>query len=105
MAYEAFKGLTRRTGSDNTLRDKAFNITKSYFKVDLLQWIINFLIKTSGGEAKNENISKKVSGEELHKPIFKKVEKRKVHSTFIDNIWGADLADVQLIRDLDFHYV
>ena len=25
------------------------------------------------------------------------MEKRKVHSSFIDNIWGADLADTQLI--------
>ena len=35
--------------------------------------------------------------EELHKPIIKKFKKRKVHSTFKDNIWGADLADMQLI--------
>ena len=35
--------------------------------------------------------------EELHKPIIRKFEKRKVHSSFIDNIWGADLGDMQLI--------
>ena len=35
--------------------------------------------------------------EELHKPIIRKLEKRKVNSPFIDNIWGADLADKQLI--------
>ena len=35
--------------------------------------------------------------EELHKPIIRKFNKRKVHSSFIDNIWGADLADIQLI--------
>ena len=35
--------------------------------------------------------------EELHKPITKKIEKRKVHSSFIDNILGADLANMQLI--------
>ena len=35
--------------------------------------------------------------EELHKPIVRKFEKRKVNSSFIDNIWGADLADMQLI--------
>ena len=34
--------------------------------------------------------------EELHKPIIRKFKKRKVHSSFIDNIWGADLADIQL---------
>ena len=35
--------------------------------------------------------------EELHKPIIKKFKKRKVYSAFKDNIWGADLADMQLI--------
>ena len=35
--------------------------------------------------------------EELHKPIIRKFNKRKVESSFIDNIWGADLADMQLI--------
>ena len=34
---------------------------------------------------------------ELHKPIIRKFEKRKVYSTFKDNIWGADLADMQLL--------
>ena len=35
--------------------------------------------------------------EELHKPIFRKFEKRKVYSTFKGNIWGDDLADMQLL--------
>ena len=41
---------------------------------------------------KNEQLA-----EELHKPIIRKFKKRKVCSTFKDNIWGADLADMQLI--------
>ena len=32
---------------------------------------------------------------ELHQPIIKKFKKRKVYSSFKDNIWGVDLADVQ----------
>ena len=35
--------------------------------------------------------------EELHKPIISKFKKRKVYSTFKDNIWGVDLADMQLL--------
>ena len=35
--------------------------------------------------------------EELHKPIIRKFKKRKVYSAFKDNIWGDDLADMQLI--------
>ena len=40
----------------------------------------------------NEQLAKK-----LHKPIIRKFKKRKVYSEFKDNIWGADLADIQLI--------
>ena len=39
--------------------------------------------------------------EELHKPIFRKFKKRKVYSGFRDNIWGAHLADMQLISKFD----
>ena len=35
--------------------------------------------------------------EELHKPIIRKFGKREVHSSFIGNIWGADLGDMQLL--------
>ena len=32
---------------------------------------------------------------ELHKPVIKKIKKIKVYSSFRDNIWGVDLADMQ----------
>ena len=35
--------------------------------------------------------------EELDKPSIRKFEKRKLYSSFKDNIWGADLADMQLV--------
>ena len=38
----------------------------------------------------------KKSGKQLHKPIIRTFNKRKEHSPFIDNIWGADLAEMQL---------
>ena len=40
----------------------------------------------------NEQLS-----EELHEPIIKKLKTRKVYSAFKDKIWGAGLADMQLI--------
>ena len=49
--------------------------------------------KTSGSGIKNDNISNKELPEELHKliiRIIRKFKKRKVHSSFIDNIWGAE---------------
>ena len=52
--------------------------------------------KASGSGIKNENISNKELVEELHKLTIRNFNKRKIHSPFIDNIWGADLADMQL---------
>ena len=49
--------------------------------VDLLQRFIRFSIKKKlqGGGNKNENISNKELAEELHKPVIRKFNKRKVH--------------------------
>ena len=49
------------------------------------------------GAVKNKTMQNKELAEELHKPITRKFEKWKVHSPFIDNIWGSDLADMQLL--------
>ena len=35
--------------------------------------------------------------EEVHKPVIRKIKKRKLYSAFKDNIWVADLADMQLM--------
>ena len=40
----------------------------------------------------------KILAEELHKPVIKKINKRKVYSQFRDNIWGVDLADMQSLN-------
>ena len=58
--------------------------------------------KSEGSGEKNVNNTRLAPqnqklAEELHKPIIKKFEKRKVHAAFKDNIWGADLADMQLL--------
>ena len=39
--------------------------------------------------------SNNILAEELHKPVIKKINKRKVKFQFKDNIWGVDLADMQ----------
>ena len=51
----------------------------------------------TGGTVKNEIMSIHDLAEELHKPIMRKLEKQKVHSSFIDNISGANLANMQII--------
>ena len=66
--------------------------------VELFQWFINFFDKnTSHSGIENENIPNKNLPEELHKLVIRKFNNIKVHSPFIDNIWGADFTDVQLI--------
>ena len=42
-------------------------------------------------------MSKQKLAEELHRPIIRKFKKEKVRSSFINIIWGADFADIQLI--------
>ena len=53
--------------------------------------------KSKGAGTKNEINENQQLANELHKPIIRKFEKRKVYSSFKDNIWGIDLADMQLI--------
>ena len=48
--------------------------------------------KSKGSGLKNQQLA-----DELHKAIIRKFRKRKVYSSFKDNIWGVDLADIQLI--------
>ena len=101
MTYGDFKDLNRGTISGKILRDKAFNIVKSP-KYDKYQRGFVSIVykvfdkKTSDNSIINEIISNKELAEELRKPIIRKFTKRKVQSPFIDNIWGADLADMQL---------
>ena len=42
-------------------------------------------------------LSSLILADELHKPVIKKFNKRKVYSQFKYNIWGVDLADMQLL--------
>ena len=44
--------------------------------------------KMSSGTVNNDIISNKELAEELHKTIIRKFKKRKVQSSFTDNIWA-----------------
>ena len=108
MAYGDFKNLPRRTTADKVLRDKATlrDIAKNKKKVDhnidLASMVYNFFDKTTLRRAfKSEVMPNQQLAEELHKPIIKKCEKRKVYSSFMNNILGVDLADMQLIKNFN----
>ena len=53
--------------------------------------------KSQGSGLANNNKENIQLADELHKPIIRKFKKRKVYSSFRDNIWGVDLADMQLL--------
>ena len=53
----------------------------------------SFYKKSSGSGIANEPNYQ--LADELHKPIIKTFKKRKVYSSFTDNIWGVDLAYMQ----------
>ena len=109
MACGYFKDLKRRTAADKILRDKAFNIAKDPkydgYRRELASMVYKYFDKKTKGSGvtlasksaiksipQNEQLA-----DELHKPIIRKCKKRKVYSAFKDNIWAADLADMQLI--------
>ena len=99
MAYGDFKDLARRTASDKVLRNKAFNIAKN-LKYDGYQRVLASMVyKFFGKKSKRSSVANNnlQLSEELHKPIIRKFKKITVYSRYGDNIWGADLADMQLI--------
>ena len=60
--------------------------------------VYKFFDKNTKGSGFNNEITKNQQiAEKLYKSIIRKLKKRKVYSSFKDNIWGADLADMQLI--------
>ena len=95
MAYRRLKDLGKRTQSDKNFRDKAFKIASDpkydVYQRGLASTVYKFFDKNSSGSdiAKNYPLAN-----ELHNPIIRKFKKRKVYSSFTDNIWGVDLADI-----------
>ena len=63
--------------------------------------VYKFFDKTLGSGVNNEIKQNQQLAEELHKPIIRKFKKGRVYSSFKDNIWGADLANIQLISKFD----
>ena len=110
-AYADNKDLINRTKSDNVLRDKAYNIASNPeydgYQRGLASMLYEFFDKKSMGKGTVKSTAKSTAkpsslersslklADELHKPIIKKFNKRKVYSQFKDNMWGVDLADMQ----------
>ena len=89
-AYSDSKDLTKRTIADKNLKNRAFDIAKDpkydKYQRGLASMVYKFFhSKVSGSGAKLIPENKQLANE-LHKPIIRKFEKRKVYSTFKDNV-------------------
>ena len=102
-AYADHRYLINRIKSNKVLRDKAYNITRNPeydgYQRGLTSMVYKFFDKKSMGSAtvkpSSLESSSSILADELHKPVIKKFNKRKVYSQFKDNICGVDLADMQ----------
>ena len=98
MAYGESKYLAKRTQSDKILRDNTFKIAinPKYdgYQRGLASMVYKFFDKKSSGSGIANKPNYQLANE-LHKTIIRKFKKRKVYSSFRDNIWGVDLADMQ----------
>ena len=131
-AYADHKDLINRTKSDEFLRDKTYDIASNPeydgYQRGLASMVYKFFDKKYMGSgvkklkdtvkptAKSSALarsslerSSSILADELHKPVIKKFNKRKVYSQFKDNIWGVDLADTQSLsrkkKTLNIFYV
>ena len=92
IPYGDFKDLKRRTQSDKVLKDKAFKIASNPkyegYQRGLASMVYKFFDKKSKGAGiKNKIKENQQLANKLHQTIIRKFKKRKVYSSFKDNIW------------------
>ena len=115
-AYPDHKDLINRTKADKVLKDKAYNIASNPkydgYQRGLASMVYKFFDKKSAAEPSANHVmgsgiakpsslkrvakdSSLILADQLHKPIIRKFNERKLYSQIKDNIWGVDLADTQ----------
>ena len=103
-AYAKYKDRANGKQSDIVLKNKAVKIATdprvTGYQRGLASMVYKFFNERTKGSGINNKENLHVNpqlAEELHKPIIKNFKRRKVGSSFKDNIWGVDLAEMQLI--------
>ena len=103
-AHGKCKDRLNREQSDFVLKNKALKIATdprvNGYQRGLASMVYKFFNERTKGPGINNKGNLLVNSqlaEELHKPIIKNFKRRRVYSSFKDNIWGVDLADMQLI--------
>ena len=98
MAYGKSKDSAKRTQSHKVLRDKAFKIVSDPkydgYQRGIALMVYKFFDKMSSVSVVGTEPNYQLANE-FHRQIISKFKRRKVYSYLRDNIWGADLADIQ----------
>ena len=93
MAYGKYKDLERKTQSDKVLKDKPFEISSNPKYDGYQRGLASMVYKFFGKKSKRSGIKNKIKQNqqltnELHKPIIRTFQKRKVYS-FLRTIFGV----------------
>ena len=122
------KDLINRTKSDKVLRDKAYDIASNReydgYRRGLASMVYKFFDKKATADPSAKHVmgsgikkdttkssslkhSSLILADELHKPVIKQFNKRKIYSQFKDNIWGVGLAGTKLLskQNKDIKYL
>ena len=89
------KDLVKRTLSDKILKDRAFEIAINRGYDGHQRALASMVYKFFDEKTRSRiNVNEQIA-EKLYKPVIKKIKRRKVSARFKDNIWAADLAEME----------
>ena len=105
-AYAKYKDGENRLIADDKLKNSAHDVASNPENDGYQRGLASMVYKFFNSKVvpRNKTISgkgmkevNKILAEELHKPVIRKFNKRKVYSQFKDNMWGVDLGDTRLL--------
>ena len=94
-AYSDSKDLARRIISDKILRDRAYEIARNLAYDGYQKSLASMVCKIFDKKTRSRASVNDQLAEESHKPIIKKLKRRKVYAIFKDNIWTTGLAEME----------
>ena len=100
MPYGKYKDLTKRTESDKMLKGFKIAGNPNYdgYQRGLVSIVYKFLNTKSEVSGVAILVNKSMSNQlQLDKPNIRQFKRKRVYSSFKYNIWGAHLADMQLL--------
>ena len=90
MTYGKYKRLTKRTQADKILKDKAFQIASNPkydgYQRGLALMVFKFYDKKSASSSFKSMQNQLQLANKLHKPIIRKLKRRRLYSSFKENI-------------------